>query len=290
MPVCLEPHVLRLLPRGDAAQRVERLHLEIDPRPEGEFVGFDVEGNNFLRAWFVGSHDRLTVCTEARVETLRKNPFDFLLDSEHVQLPLVYSAELLPRLEPYLRRTGRPAGSDTVGQLASRLANETDRQVLPFLTRLCQTIFGAVEVQHRAEGPPRPPHETLTTASGACRDLAVLFIDACRAVGLASRFVSGYQAGSPQQPEAELHAWGEVYLSGAGWRGFDPTHGLAVADRHVALAAGALPAAAAPVSGTFRGTGAVGTLETSLAVECLEARPKFQSQGQSEELSDQQPA
>jgi len=53
-----------------------------------------------------------------------------------------------------------------------------------------------------------------------------------------------------------LHAWAEVFLPGGGWRGYDPTLGLAVADRHVALASGATPLQAASVTGSFRGTGA----------------------------------
>ena len=44
-----------------------------------------------------------------------------------------------------------------------------------------------------------------------------------------------------------------AFLPGGGWRGFDPSLGLAVADRHVAVAAAADPADAAPVVGTFRG-------------------------------------
>jgi len=56
-------------------------------------------------------------------------------------------------------------------------------------------------------------------------------MEACRALGLAARFVSGYQEGDPNQEERD--AWAEVYLPGAGWRGYDPTNGIAVADRHV---------------------------------------------------------
>ena len=38
----------------------------------------------------------------------------------------------------------------------------------------------------------------------------------------------------------------EVYLPGGGWRGYDPTYGLAVADRHIAVAASATPRLAGP--------------------------------------------
>ena len=88
---------------------------------------------------------------------------------------------------------------------------------------------------------------------GACRDFAVLFIDACRCVGLAARFVSGYQDAYRSMGKRDLHAWAEVYLPGAGWRGYDPTRGLAVADHHVAVAAAADPQNAAPVTATYRG-------------------------------------
>ena len=86
-----------------------------------------------------------------------------------------------------------------------------------------------------------------------------------RAMGLAARFVSGY-AYPDDASRAELHAWGEVYLAGGGWRGYDPSRGLAVCDQHVTLAAAADPADAAPVSGTFRGDGVNSRLETELTM------------------------
>jgi transglutaminase-like putative cysteine protease len=74
-------------------------------------------------------------------------------------------------------------------------------------------------------------------------------MEICRAMGLAARFVSGYQEGDVEQDNRDLHAWAEVYLPGGGWRGYDPTHGLAVSDRHVALAASSFPSYAAAVTG-----------------------------------------
>ena len=59
----------------------------------------------------------------------------------------------------------------------------------------------------------------------------------------------------------------EVYLNGAGWRGYDPSQGLAVADRHVAVAAAAGPAEAAPTLGSFRGTNVASTMETLIVVK-----------------------
>jgi transglutaminase-like putative cysteine protease len=65
--------------------------------------------------------------------------------------------------------------------------------------------------------------------------------------------VSGYADAA--RDDQELHAWAEVYVAGGGWRGYDPSQGLAVSTGHVAIAAAAEAAGAAAVVGTFRGPG-----------------------------------
>ena len=69
---------------------------------------------------------------------------------------------------------------------------------------------------------------------------------------MAGRFCSGYQAAA-DTPDGRryLHAWPEIFLPGAGWRGWDPTHGISVGDGHVALCAAPDQAATMPVTGGY---------------------------------------
>jgi transglutaminase-like putative cysteine protease len=73
----------------------------------------------------------------------------------------------------------------------------------------------------------------------------VLFAAGCRCMGILARFVGGYEIGGGVLEHAHIHAWAEVYLEGGGWRGYDPSRGLAVAAGHVAVAAAADPLLAA---------------------------------------------
>jgi len=109
--------------------------------------------------------------------------------------------------------------------------------------------------QQREEPGVQAPATTLTSRAGSCRDFATLFIEACRYLGLAARFVSGYLC-SPTLPQDQgsTHAWSEVYLPGAGWKGFDSTSGQVVGNHHIAVAVSRHPESVPPVSGSFQAT------------------------------------
>jgi transglutaminase-like putative cysteine protease len=97
---------------------------------------------------------------------------------------------------------------------------------LSLLKDLNSGILGPVAYRVRDEEGTQTPLETLALASGSCRDIAALFIEAVRHLGLGARAVSGYLF-DPQARADDLgstHAWSEVYLPGAGWIAFDPTH------------------------------------------------------------------
>jgi transglutaminase-like putative cysteine protease len=54
-----------------------------------------------------------------------------------------------------------------------------------FLVDLNRRIHASCRGIVRENGDPRDPEVTLEARSGACRDLAVLFMAACRAAGIA---------------------------------------------------------------------------------------------------------
>lgn len=249
-PVFLEPHLLRFHPRSDPAQSVQSFALTIDPPPSGISHGIDLGGNVFTMAWFEAMTAHLHIDVHSTVHTTRDNPFDYILLPAGLQ-PLPWDIQD-PAAEHFLRRHPQQ-DSDPVARLAQDILAR-DPSAVPFLTALNDELHRRTAVVVRDEGHPNDAAVTLATAEGSCRDLAVLFVDACRSVGLPARFVSGYQEGDPEQDERYLHAWAEAWLPGAGWRGYDPTLGLVVADRHIPVSAAAAPVDASPIVGNFRGS------------------------------------
>ncbi len=252
-PVLLEPQTFRLRPRSDATQRLVHYAIDIDPTPAGQSWCLDQDGNVVLNAWFHAPADRLSVTSSFEVETLRENPFDFVLGS---------SSHDITTLTPY--QTPWQASAAVADY--SRAKGDAASDVLAFLWCLNRALFEDFAHTVREEGPPELVDATLSSRAGTCRDLAVLFCEACRVQGLAARFVSGYEQEASLQERAHMHAWAEVYLPGGGWRGYDPSQGLAVATSHVAVAAAADPLLAAPVSGSYRG-GAQAELSYSIAMQ-----------------------
>ena len=67
-------------------------------------------------------------------------------------------------------------------------------------------------------------------------------------------FVSGYlHSPGSDAGDAATHAWAEVYLPGAGWKGFDPTSGEVAGNHHIAVAVARHPEAVPPVAGSYLG-------------------------------------
>ncbi len=265
-PVTCEPLAVRLRPRCDGLQHVIEFHQYVEPAPAGRSEVLDLEGNAVQRVWFSEAFTQLRLGMSALVQIDRSNPFDFLLDPVATTLPVSYSSAEYAAIASYFAH-GQPDAP--LMNLVQQVRREVDEQTVPFLTQLAATIRDTCEMTVRETGDPWPPEQTLSERRGSCRDLAVLYNACCRLAGFPARFVSGYQWQEESDVHA-LHAWSEVYLPGAGWRGFDPSFGLAVLDAHVVVATSAHPAGAAPTSGSFRGNDISSTLEAHVQIQRVE--------------------
>jgi transglutaminase-like putative cysteine protease len=263
VPVTFAPHVLRLHPRRERA-RVLSQSLAVDPAPATMNTRLDAFDNAITEVTFSGAGaSALRVVSALEVETL---PADALARARNVALlplPWAHPAHSGDALAPYRGSAIAPP----VRAFADALRAEERGDPLRFLERLTRELCERTERGIRVEGAAQPPEVTLERRTGACRDLAVLFLAVCRSQGIAGRFVSGYQA-QAQTPDGNryLHGWAEVYVDGAGWCGWDPMHGIAVGEGHVALCAAPDQPATMPVEGGFYANGVTSTLDWSLRI------------------------
>lgn len=259
VPVTLGDHVLRLSPREEGAELREH-HVVVVPEPVVKRPAVDRFGNRVVELGFRGTTQELAVDSALVVDTCPTPAVRVLLP------PLPWSLDGALAPDYY----GTAPVDAAVRRFAEGLAREVSYGALAFLDLLAETLATRFERQLRPSGAAHPAAETLVLGRGACRDLTVLFMEACRCLGLASRFVSGYQAhADAPSGERHMHAWPEVHLPGAGFRGWDPTHGARVDHEHLALCAAPSQAGTMPIEGgfTFEGPTVRSTLDFMVHIQ-----------------------
>lgn len=251
--VTLGPHELRLRPREDHDLRIESFLLNIAPTAR-LFWHRDVEGNSVCIANFDSSASQLAIESEAIIQQYNESPLDFIVSDYAIGYPFFYRPDDKVLLSPYMAFPGKEAVS-LLNQWIANFWQAGERiQTYSLLQRLAAYIFRTLSYQVREEPGVQPAMKTLSCGTGSCRDFALLFMDAARCLGLASRFVSGYlHAPLMADHIGATHAWAEVYLPGAGWKGFDPTIGEIAGSDHIAVAVARLPESVPPIGGTFVG-------------------------------------
>jgi transglutaminase-like putative cysteine protease len=115
-----------------------------------------------------------------------------MLDPAADSFPFAYSPQEFPDLAWLIERQyADPDG--LVNAWARRfLRRGGGSRTLPLLTAITQAIKADFAYEARDREGTNPPTVTLATRRGACRDFALLMMDAVRSLGLAARFVSGY--------------------------------------------------------------------------------------------------
>ena len=261
--VALGPQFIQLRPAAYGRTPILSYALRVTPSEHQLTWQSDALGNVVARVWVPGKTAEFAVEVDLVAELTPVNPFAFVLEPGYGTFPFTYGAELAKDLQPYLE-------TEPAGRRLERFLGEIDQSTqatVDFVVGMNQRVREEIVYTTRMEHGVQSPEETLRQGLGSCRDSAWLLVEVCRQLGLAARFVSGYLiqlAGAagpdgvvsgPKEDGADLHAWAEVYLPGAGWIGMDATSGLLTAENHIPLAFAPTPRQTAPIGGTVEPAG-----------------------------------
>ena len=262
-PVSLGPQVIQLRPAPHCRTPILGYALDVTPQDHVLHWQFDSLVNHIARVIFPDRTSIFALDVRLLADLTPINPFDFVLDPGYESFPFAYSEELANDLEPY--RAVNPAGPRLRSFVDS--ISRGKQSTVSFLVGLNGRVRSEIGYTMRLEHGVQSCEQTLGQRSGSCRDSAWLLVRICRELGLAARFVSGYliqladedqppgESTGPKTDTADLHAWTEVFLPGAGWIGLDPTSGLFAAEGHIPLACAPTPSQAAPIGGTVEPSG-----------------------------------
>jgi len=252
-PVTFGTHKIMIRPREGHDLHIEKSILEITPAHLIHWMR-DVNGNSIAKVDFTEPAAQLMIYSELVLQHYDSNPLDFILEESAVHYPFVYEPDSHTELAPFAHII-YPKDTARLREWLTQFWKPGDSvETISLLQRLNKHIHDTFQYQRRDEPGVQTPSETLQKNSGSCRDFATLLLEAFRCWGLAARFVSGYmQCEATEAGGASTHAWAEVYLPGAGWKGFDPTSGIMTGAQHVTVAVSRDPENAAPISGSYVG-------------------------------------
>ena len=258
-PVKMGAQLIRLRPAPHT--RTEVLSYSLKISPEKHFINWqqDAYGNYIARVVFPDPIKYMSIEMDLCADMTVINPFDFFLEASAEKFPFKYETHVAKELAPFFEIVDN-------GPLLKEFVTNIDLKPEPtinFLMNLNQKVNSIIQYLIRLEPGVQNSEETLTLKSGSCRDSAWLMVQILRHLGLAARFASGYsillkpdtlalgEVSTLEDDFADLHAWAEVFLPGAGWVGLDPSSGLLVGEGAFPLACSADPTNAAPITGSL---------------------------------------
>jgi transglutaminase-like putative cysteine protease len=266
-PVELAHHMAFLRPLDDDRQVLEAFSLAVEPQPLHASEGSDRFGNarHFFTA--AGAHRDLRVAACSRVRLRPRLPLrtETAPPWEQLRERLTYRAgcSYEPATEfavpsPYVPRL------DALRELALQCFTP-GRNAAEAALELMRRIHDGFAYDSASTTVETPLADVLARRRGVCQDFAHVLIGACRMLGLAARYVSGYVLTQPPPGVPLLigadasHAWAALWCprgDGDDWLELDPTNDVVPDCDHVRLAVGRDFGDVAPLRGVIRGGGA----------------------------------
>jgi transglutaminase-like putative cysteine protease len=251
--VTLGAHELLLRPREGHDLRIESFVINIIPDAK-VYWHRDVEGNSVAVANFFRPVQQLTIESNVVIQQYNESPLDFIVADYAINYPFSYDEGDQFLLSPYRVLPDQQTRERLNNWIFELWKSGEQVQTYTLLQRLTGIIHSTLIYKAREEPGVQSARETLSLGSGSCRDFALLFMEAVKCLGFASRFVSGYlYAPLMSSQVGSTHAWAEVYLPGGGWKGFDPTIGDIVGTDHIPVAVSRLAESVPPISGSYVG-------------------------------------
>jgi transglutaminase-like putative cysteine protease len=247
-PVRASYNEARMTPATDAGQQAMESRLEVTPTARTlRYVDY---WGTVVHAFDIHvPHTELVVTTASVVETADRRPdppalgWDVLADprvrDRFTELTLASGYVVL---EPEVVEVGRSLAAQHDPVEAGRRAGRWVNDQLSYVRGV--TRVDSTSAEARAVG------------QGVCQDYAHLTLALLRAMGLPSRYVSGYLHSGTDcsigaTTEGESHAWVEFWAGS--WQSVDPSNLTDVAERHVVVARGRDYADVRPLGGLYRG-------------------------------------
>ena len=250
-PVTFGVHRILMRPREGHDLRIVNASVEVLPKCSVDWLR-DIQGNSIAMITFLEPSSILRIHSDMIVDLNEERLEECSIAGLAREYPFQYPADEQIDILPFRIPSYPHDGALLLDWLGGVYQAGTVVNTLELLQRLNTAIFTSFKYTWREEYGVQLPCETLRKGTGSCRDYAVFMMETARHLGFAARFVTGYiQMGEGQH--GATHAWTDIYLPGAGWRGFDPTNNKMAGAEHVVVAVTREQEKASPISGSWAG-------------------------------------
>ena len=262
-PVALCQNEVHLTPRPTPFQTCAGFELEVSPQPMLLRSRTDAFGNQVWYFSLEEPHHELRVTARSRVSVAPHEipspnstpPWETVRDQLLVaDCPDLRTISQFRFESPYIQFL------DMAREYAS-ISFTPGRPLLDAALDLTSRIYRDFEYAPTTTSVSTPTREVMKQRRGVCQDFAHLQITACRSLGLAARYVSGYLVTMPPPGKPKLvgadasHAWLAIHCPGYGWIDLDPTNDVIPQERHITIGWGRDYSDVCPIQGVLTGGG-----------------------------------